>query len=390
MSETTGEFLLNRTGLDIAESLHVLSVRQPTTWADIADVVQNGDGAYALPIGTQIMDTWGAYTAPWTVVHHASSNDLYLSWHNALPTDFEFDAPEAIYYAGEGGLAAGTYHIGIGVAYGSGWATNRHIQFTLTRAMDKGDQLVINCGANPANDPTNRRTWRVYHAGDTTSLESGTTSNGTAGTALGTIGAVSLDQTNGQLNAISRVLFGYGRWSQSALRQYLNSDAAAGAWWTPKNGWDRPPARHKSVAGFLANGSAEFRAVLRPVKVVTVRNAQEGFAEDTETTWDRIFLPSLQELYIETQQAEGEAWQYYQALAAEAGLPGRFPQYAARPVLKKYPINNQTTAVGVWLRSCSPDHANGVRMVDSFGLVGGSGAFMGYHGCPACVIQASH
>lgn len=37
----------------------------------------------------------------------------------------------------------------------------------------------------------------------------------------------------------------------SALRQWLNSDAGAGQWWTPQHDFDMPPAETKTKAGGL-------------------------------------------------------------------------------------------------------------------------------------------
>lgn len=391
MSQITAPILLDSTGQDIAQSLRVLSGRKPTSWEGVVAAVNSGRGAAALPVGTQMEDTWGSYAALWDTVHHDSNGNLYLHWHYTAPQNLPFDAPEAIYAAGSGGLAAGTYYISIGSAFGSGWTTARHIQFTLTRAMQAGDQLVIDCGADNTVNPTAGRTWSVFHAGGTEVLETGVTSNGTSGSELGTVGAVNVNRSNGQLNAISRAVYGYSRWSQSALRQYLNSTEAAGAWWTPQNIWDRPPAQHGSVAGFLAGCSAEFLDVLRPVEVSTTLSTQEGFTDTSETTWDRIFLPSLQEIYAVTQVAdtEGEDWDYYKTLAGEAGLSGRFVRFNNYPFLLKYGIAAQSTPYANWLRSPDTGNAYSIWRINSAGAVGVHDACMAIKVAPACKIMKS-
>ena len=314
-----------------------------------------------------------------------------MKWHYAFPDAVPFDEPEAIYYAGAGGLAAGTYNIPIGSAYGEGWQVGKAIQFTLNNAMDEGDQLVINCGTNANNDPTNGRTWNVYAAGSTTSKDTGTTSNGTSGTSLGTIGNVNAHRTNGQLNAISHVVYGSGRWKHSAIRQWLNSAKAAGSWWTAQNPWDRPPSVAASLRGFLAGLSPDLLAILEPVDVVTALNTQEGFAEETETTQDLIFLPSLEEMYITQQLAdvEGVPWDYFKTLADEAGLSGRFAQYGTYPVLITYNASNTTSPVYVWLRSAYRGYANIAWNVGNSGDVRTHGAYGTLRGCPACKIRKS-
>lgn len=347
-----------------------------------------------LPVGSQLFEEWYKdanthFKAPWDIAHYGSDG-AFLNWHFCTPDGVQFDAPEAIYYAGAGGIAAGTYHIPIGTAYGDGWKTDKSIQFTLANALVEDDQIFIDCGTNNANDPTAGRSVKVFAKGSTTAKESTTTSNGTGGTSLGTIGATNAHKTEGQLNAISRVVYGSGRWKESAIRQWLNSTAAAGAWWTPQNPWDRPPSQHTSMRGFLAGYPAEFVNSINTVNVVTALNTMEGFSETTETTQDKIFLPSLQEMYINPQLAnvEGVDWDYNKALAEEAGLTGKFQQYQTYEILKKFQINSQTSSAYVWLRSCNRSLASFAWFVSTSGAVSSHYAANGLRACPACLIKS--
>ena len=365
------------------------------TPALVKQIVQNGNARDWFPIGYQFAEDWyrdaaTKYISIWDVVHHYDNNDMALCWHYAIPDGIQFDAPEAIYYF-DGTEQAGDYYIPVGSAYGAGWTVGLNIQITLTEAPAAGDQLFIDCGTNYANDPTAGRAWRVYEAGTNTVKQSGTTSNGTSGTNLGTIGNVNANRPNGRLNAISRVVYGYGRWSQSAIRQYLNSADAAGAWWTMQNPWDRPPSQLASLRGFLAGYSEEFLDIIEAVYVVTALNTEEGFSETTETTQDRIFLPSLQEWYLATQLAdvEGEDWDYNKQLAEEDGRTGRFPWYTEIDILKRYNIASQSSSVNVWLRSASRDYANYAWNVHTSGYVHGNYAYYALRGCPACKIKAT-
>ena len=378
--------------IDILKQFHMSEL----TPAMIKQIVENGNAAEWFPVGYQIAEDWykdasTKYVSIWDVVNHFANGDMALNWHYSIPDGIPFDAPEAIYYF-EGNEAAGTYHIAVGSAYGTGWAVGQNIQFTLTAAPSAGDQLFIDCGTNNANDPTAGRAWRVYDAGGTTVKQSGTTSSGTGGTSLGTIGNVSAQRPNGRLNAISRVVYGYGRWSQSAIRQYLNSAEAAGAWWEMKNPWDRPPSQLATLRGFLAGYSEDFLAILDTVDVVTALNTVEGFTETTETTQDKIFLPSLQEWHITPQlaNAEGEDWQYMIDLAEEDGRTGRFPTGTAIDILKRYNIASQSSSVAVWLRSANRSGASSVWIVYNSGYVDTNGyAYYSFRGCPACKIKAT-
>ena len=367
-------------------------------WSTFKKLVKAGLIQEYAPVGSQISDTWENaaggtnYDAPWDVVHHGADG-TYLEQHYATPDGVPFDEPEAIYYAAAGGLPAGTYHIDIGVNFGSGWVAGKAIKFTLANAMVEGDQLVIDCGTNNANNPTNGRTWNVYAKGSTVSKEHGTTSNGTGGTSLGTIGATNAHTPSGQLNAVSRVVYGYNRWSQSAMRQYLNSTAAAGDWWTPQNDWDRPPAAAATLRGWLAGCSEDFLNILEPVEVVTaLNNFDSSGSVTTETTTDRIFLKSLQETYITPQFAnvEGKDWDYYKTLAQEAGLSGKFLQGNTYPILISHRLDDHSSPVVVRLRSCNRPHAHYVWFVNFGGMVGGgSGASEALRGRPACKISKS-
>jgi len=364
-------------------------------WSAVKAALDHGQAPRRLPVGSQIFDSWEkasgtSYNAPWDVVNYDGDGNMELDWHNCLPDGVPFDAPEAIYYAPSGGLAAGTYHILIGHSYGTGWDTAKAIEFTLTNAMAEGDQLCINCNQDNSTDPTNGRRWDVYAAGSTTSKQHGTTSNGTGGTELGTTDTTSAQKTNGQINAISRVVYGSGRWSESAIRQYLNSSAAAGAWWSAKNGWDRPPAEAETLRGFLAGYGDDFLSLLQEVDVVTALNTEEGFATDTETTRDKIYLPCLENWYIAPEKSgEGNEWAYYKTLAQEAGLSGKFQRSQTYPILKKYRVDDTTSAAAVWLRSCYRSTAYLAWLVISSGEVGGISAYYAFRGCPACKILKS-
>jgi len=364
------------------------------SWSAFRQLLNDGLAAKSFPVGSQIMDKWEKasgteYDIPWDIMHYDDEGEVFLKWHYSFPDGVPFDEPEAIYYAPEGGLAAGQYYISIGTAYGTGWNTSKHINFTLTADMAKDDQLVIDCNKANATDPTDGRTWNVYAKGSTTSKQSGTTSDSNTGTNLGTIGAVNAHRTNGQLNAISRVVYGYGRWSQSAIRQWLNSTGAANAWWTAQNPWDRPSSVH-NLRGHLAGYSDEFLSVLEPIEVVTALNTQEGFTEASETTYDKIFLPSLEQMYINPEwTGEGEAWDYMKELATQAGLTDKFQRSSTYPILITYNVSAHSSAVYAWLRSASRGGAYLAWLVYSSGYVGHGNACSAYRGCPACKIKKS-
>lgn len=389
-----------REGVEVLKNIAANGLPRLLTFADLKRAIRAGYAKVFFDVGDQIATDYLAaggktYSAPWDV-KHIDDTGVYFGMHYAIPEDMQFDAPEAIYYA-ETELAAGTYHIAVGATYGDGWKAGQNIQFSLTQSVPAGGQIFIDFGTNNANDPTAGRAVKTYATiGAAEAIESTTTSSGTGGTGLGTIGTGNAPQkTNGNLNAISRAVYGSGRYSESAIRQWLNSDDAANAWWTPKNNWDRPPrAADLNRAGFLTRLPADFVKILDYNDVVVALNTVEGFSTNRETVRDRIFLPAIENMYIAPQLADAEApaWDYYKVLAQEAGLPGKFQRWQTYTILRHFNLtsaNGNLAPAGVWLRSAYHSTASGAWGVTSSGYVNDYGAFSALRSCPACKIKKS-
>ena len=367
-----------------------------TNIADIAMLCKNGEIMELMDYGDQISMAWADgetnYTPALNLCHESdelledaeSIHGAFFEWDKTLPYGTQFDAPEAIYYF-DGTEAAGTYHIEIGSAYGNGWLTTKAIQFTLTDAPAADDQLVIDCATSADTDPTNGRTWNVYGKGSTTSKQSGTTSDGTGGTKLGSTSATDGHHTNGRVNAPSRVVYGYNRWSQSGLRQFLNSAAAANAWWTPQNPWDRPHALAATKAGFLAGYDASVVQHFKPIKVVTVACNADSNAEDV--TYDKVFLRSLEQMYVSPMAAagkEGVFWEYYKRLL---GRTSPAPAWQTYTRLIKYALEAPTSAHYCWCRSANLNYANYAMLMYSSGYVYNSYAVNANRCAPSVFIS---
>ena len=359
-------------------------------WAQIKQCVNEGKDPSFLPIGTQINDKWTwrgtTYNAPWNVVHY-NSNGMYLQWEYTTPEGMAFDVSEALYYVGSEGLAAGTYYITTSSATGSSAWSNKNIQFTLANACDPGDQFVI---ASPSSDPTASRKLTVYGYGSTVAKQTTTTSSGTNGTLLGTMGDKGI--IDGNCNGVYWVMYGNHRWSQSAIRQWLNSDAAAGEWWQPMNPWDRPPSNAATRPGFLYGYSEEFKAVLEPTAVVTALDTVSDFEQATETTYDKVFLPNAWQLYskycADLYDAEGESWDYWKQRAEDAGIQDMMSDTdEAIDLLKRYQINATSTSGVMHLRSPVLTSYQG-RSINN-GYIMSGGAYVACNCCPVCIIKKS-
>lgn len=363
--------------------------------ATVAELCASGEILEVMDYGDQIAPAWSdgetEYAPAMNLCHEADAeledgetiHGAFFEWDKTTPTGMPFDAPEALYYF-DGTETPGDYYITIGKTYGNGWIAGQSIQITLSEAPAENDQLVVSCGDDNKNDPTNGRTWNVYAKGGTEVKQTGTTSNGTSGTKLGETDGTDAGKTNGRVNAPQRVVYGYNRWAQSALRQYLNSTAAAGVWWTAQNPWDRPPAQHSTVRGFLAGYDSEVIRYFKPIKIVTVTCNADGNVEDV--TYDRVFLSSLEQMYCAPQFAgkEGEYWEYYKRLL---GRTSPAPTSTIYKRLIKYALNAPTSAQTVFRRSAGRTSAYIVWYVYLSGSVSTGTALVANRCAPSVFVS---
>lgn len=361
----------------------------------LARICAAGEVLELMDYGDQVAPAWAegehGYNPAMNLCHEGDAlledgetvHGAYFEWDKTTPTGVPFDATEALYYF-DGTEAPGDYYITIGSNYGDGWIAGQSIQFTLTETPAEGDQLYINTGTNYANNPTAGRTWTIYGKGLTEAKQTGTTSEGTSGTQLGST-ATAVYATNGRVNSPARAIYGYNRWSQSALRQWLNSADAAGAWWHPQNPWDRPPAQAATVAGFLAGYEEEVYRHFIPIKHVTVACDADGNAEDV--TYDRVFLASLEQIYCRPQFAgkEGEYWEYYKRLLGRTSPAATGTAYAR---YKKYALNAPTSAQNRCLRSASRAYSTNPWYVFTSGTVNSTYACSASRCAPSVFISS--
>jgi hypothetical protein len=157
----------------------------------------------------------------------------------------------------------------------------------------------------------------------------------------------------------------------SALRQYLNSDAAADTWWEASDALDIRPDYLASKPGFLAGYDSSVKQYFKPVRVVTVAQNADGNVEDV--TYDRVFLSSLEQMYCVPQfpGKEGEYWEYYKRLLGRTS-PAPTSQTYAR--LIKYALNAPTSAQACFRRSAYRTNAGNVWNVYPSGSVSTSTA----------------
>lgn len=354
------------------------------TWADIAAQVKSGAAQTLYSVGDMFTDDWTynnngsetTYDAPWRIADFqtietedgSTINGMQLLFEYLPPCSMPFHRPEA-FYACPDGLSAGTYNY----TYGS-----TTYQFTLTQDVEAGGRLAYLSSTSSASTST----IVSYKADGKTVIESVSRSTGSEGTALGTIQNYA---RNGNFNGQYLAQYGSGRYKESHVRQWLNSSAGPNEWWTPSTEWDIVPySSYYNKAGFLYGLPQDLIDAIIPAKVIIY--PATIFGSDPDIVYDKITMPSLNQMYIVPQNAnEGDVLQYYKDLN---GTSTKYQQYSTYSALKKYYINNHQSSYYYWTRSVYASYANFAWSVGSNGRVDYSRSCD--DACPAGLANIGH
>lgn len=292
---------------------------------------------------------------------------VILQSHYAFPFGVQFNARNAFLAAVSSPIGKGTYHFTVATAYNN-LAVGTY-QFTLTEDIPVGGVAVFT--TNYYDNGAVNAVFKTYPSRQSvTEIETVTVVSGSGGTDLGEFKAAG--STN--LWSYHCACWGYNRWSKSALRQFLNSDAAPGAWWTPQTDYDRPPTELTTKHGFLSGFDDDFRSVLVPLPVATALNqiTDDAVSEThLETTSDLVWLPSLVNMHINPQLAgEGDIWDYWLRASKQSAL---LAQYGTYPHMRTFAMENHLSPQYVRLRSAHRGYAGNTWHVYSSGSVGSPG-----------------
>ena len=410
ITDITGQQIVEgiaRQNLLLAQLVPDSSATPHATLAEIHAIVQAGEAPNTFKVGDQIVlkynDGANDYNLPWDIVHFGdveledgeTIHGMFIQSHYAMQ-GVQFDQNEGFYVVPSGGLSAGTYHFTMGNNWGTNVVKDKVYQFTLTESYSEGDiwQLGKQNSEVSALPDTSPSDWRVrtYKKSGTTPAgsvasptEIVTLTEGTGGTDLGTLSSSTLYGTSG-LNNMQRSAYGYNRWSQSALRQFLNSASSDGGWFTPKNPYDRRPDQLATMRGFMAGFEPEFLNIIKPVKVTTALNtvSDTGIGA-SEVTIDTFFPASLEQEYIVPQASgvEGVYWEYWKQ---RTGATAPQAQQGTYPKRIRYGYNAQGTAQNCRLRSAYRGGACNAWNVHASGYVYGAYAGYAIRCAPACVI----
>ncbi len=193
----------------------------------------------------------------------------------------------------------------------------------------------------------------------------------------------------------NRKSYGNNQWRYSNIRQWLNSSAAAGAWYSAQHSADASPSTTASVSnqgtqyssrpGFLYNFSTEERALLQLGTITT--NLPDADGGGQNTTKDMVFLPSFSELGITAQNSESletdAAFDLYVG-AQNKDRIAYMSQQAFNNTSSASKPTNANTAWIYWLRSPYVSGSNLVRFVLTDGSLYSYYAYHGYDGVRPC------
>ena len=191
--------------------------------------------------------------------------------------------------------------------------------------------------------------------------------------------------------------YGNNRYSVSNLDQWLNKDAAGGAWYSAAHSADHSPdttagtggygTQYATRPGFLNGFTDDEKAAILSTTIRVVKPSTDGGSY--EDVVRKVFLPSTTEVGLSNENsiAEGAAWGYYTSNTARIG-------YVTQQCFSNTPSSSKpsskTTAWYWWLRTPRCSHASSARYVYSDGSLGYSTACNGYRGVrPALNLSSS-
>lgn len=191
--------------------------------------------------------------------------------------------------------------------------------------------------------------------------------------------------------------YGNNRHIYSNLLQWLNSNAAAGAWYSAKHSADQAPTTknthvtynpYTSWAGFLAMLDPKFVAELMETTLTVVKSSTDGGSYETFKA--KMFLASTTEVGLanENNIAEGSLLALFSNDASRVAYP------TAQCVNNADGYTNSGFATSKgwywWLRTPNSSHASGVCRVGSDGSLSSSNAHGGLSGVrPLCNLKSS-
>ena len=186
--------------------------------------------------------------------------------------------------------------------------------------------------------------------------------------------------------------YGNNRYIYSNLRQWLNSPAAAGQWYTAQHSADQTPDSshvwsgfnaYSGLAGFLNAFTANERAALLNTTITVSKSSTDGGG--TETCTDKIFPLSCTEVGLSGDHVCGSK------LAIFSDNNSRIATVTASCVANSNYSSNPGSGAAwyYWLRDAYAGSVDSARLVLTDGTLDGNYAYIGYYGLrPACNLSS--
>lgn len=191
-----------------------------------------------------------------------------------------------------------------------------------------------------------------------------------------------------------RKSYGNNRWIYSNIRQWLNSGASAGAWYSKQHSADAPPSNanvwnnyneYDAEAGFLAGFSTNFVAALLSTTHTVGKASVDGGG--TESCVDKIFFATCTEVGLSGDVTAGSK------LALFSNNNSRLAYPTAEAVSKSEYTSSSLSATQAWwwwLADAYASYSCNVRYVNSSGALNYISASYGINGVrPLCNLSST-
>ena len=183
----------------------------------------------------------------------------------------------------------------------------------------------------------------------------------------------------------NRMNNGNNRWLYSNARQWLNSDAAAGSWYSAQHQYDRPPSSsyvwsgynaYDQDVGFLNGFTADEKDAIQAVTIENELASYDGGGK--ESTTEKVFLLSCTEVGLSGGQACGKLWSIFNSGNSSRVCYGTAKAVAASTYSAGY---ISTTSGNYWfLRDAYASNSCSVRLVYADGSLSNDYARNGDNG----------
>lgn len=192
------------------------------------------------------------------------------------------------------------------------------------------------------------------------------------------------DATEPSNSNSDRKSYGNNRWIHSNIRQWLNSAAAAGAWYAAQHSTDQAPDSshvwsgynpYSALAGFLNGFTANERAALLSTTITVGKSSTDGGGTETDTC--KIFNLSCTEVGLTGDHTCGSKLALFSDNASRIAYP------TAQAVSNSTYTSSSLAASKAWywwLRDAYASHSFDVRGVYSDGPLSYGSAYGGHYG----------